>query len=60
MTTEAITAASLITEAGTAITAGISMVWDVMTGNPLLVVFVGASLVSLGFRFFRKAKRTAG
>jgi len=33
--------------------------WDLMTANPLLTLFVGAGIVSLGFRFFRKAKGTA-
>ena len=33
-------------------------VWDIMTSNPLLV-FICASLVTLGFSFYRKAKRAA-
>lgn len=34
-------------------------VWDVMTGNPILCVFICASLLSIGFVVFRKAKRAA-
>ena len=34
-------------------------VWDIMTSNPLLLVFICASLVTLGFSFYRKAKRAA-
>ena len=33
-------------------------VWDIMTGNPVLV-FICAGLVTLGFSLFRKAKRAA-
>ena len=33
-------------------------VWDIMTSN-LLLVFICASLVTLGFSFYRKAKRAA-
>lgn len=31
--------------------------WELMTSNPLLLVFLCASLISLGFAFFKKAKR---
>ena len=34
-------------------------VWDIMTGNPVLLVFICAGLVTLGFSLFRKAKRAA-
>ena len=34
-------------------------VWDIMTANPLLTVFICAALVSLGFSIFRRAKRAA-
>ncbi len=34
-------------------------VWDIMTGNPVLLVFICAGLVTLGFSMFRKAKRAA-
>ena len=34
-------------------------VWDVMTGNPILCVFICVSLLSIGFAVFRKAKRDA-
>ena len=53
------TIASLITSASDALKTGISTVWTLMTANPLISLFVGASVISLGFAFFRKAKRTA-
>ena len=34
-------------------------VWKVMTGNPLLVVFLAASLFSVGIKIFRKVKGAA-
>lgn len=34
-------------------------VWDVMTGNSILCVFICVSLLSIGFAVFRKAKRAA-
>ena len=34
-------------------------VWDVMTANPILCVFICVSLLSVGFAVFRKAKRAA-
>ena len=37
----------------------VSDVWDVMTGNPILCVFICVSLLSIGFALFRKAKRAA-
>lgn len=32
--------------------------WTIMTGNPVLVVYVGAGLLALGFNFFGRAKNT--
>lgn len=34
-------------------------VWDVMTSNPLLLVFLAASLFGVGIRIFRKVKGAA-
>lgn len=34
-------------------------VWDIMTANPILTLFICAGLVTLGFGIFRKAKRAA-
>ena len=34
-------------------------VWEVMVSNPLLVVFLAASLFAVGVRIFRKVKRAA-
>ena len=54
-----VTISSLITEAGTGITAAMGVTWDLMTANPLLTLFVGAGIISMGFTYFRKAKRAA-
>lgn len=54
-----VTASSLLTEAGPTIVSGIGIVWDVITANPMLTLFVGASILTLGFRFFKKAKGAA-
>ena len=54
-----VTAAGLLTEAGEVIVSGIGIVWDIITANPVLTLFVGAAILSLGFRFFRKAKSAA-
>ena len=53
------TIASLTTDAGTGIVAALGVAWDIMTANPLLMLFLGAGIISLGFYFFKKAKRTA-
>lgn len=35
----------------------VSQVWEMMTGNPLIMVFVGASLLSVGIGLIRKLTR---
>ena len=57
--TTAITATGLLTETGNLITTGLPIVWDIITGNVVLTIMVGASLLTLAFRFYRKAKRAA-
>jgi len=37
----------------------VSDVWDVMTANPVLCVFICVTLLSVGFAVFRKAKKAA-
>lgn len=34
-------------------------VWEVMTSNPLFLVFLGASLFAVGIGMFRRVKRAA-
>ena len=58
-TTEAVTAAGLLTETGELVTSGLPIVWNIITGNVVLTIMVGASLLSLAFTFYRKAKRAA-
>lgn len=43
-----------ITSGVTTITDLVSQVWTIMTGNPLVMVFVGASLLSVGIGVIRK------
>ena len=53
--TDTSTLAPVITAMGTLVEI-MGKVWEVMTGNPLLVVFLAASLLTLGIRIFRKLK----
>lgn len=57
-TSSAITISKIL-ENSTALADLVKDVWDMMTANPLLLVFICASLVTLGFSFYRKAKRAA-
>lgn len=57
MTETTFSIATAISEAGTNITAAMGVTWDLMTANPLLTLFLGAGIISLGFAFFRRAKR---
>lgn len=49
----------MLTEAGEVIVDGVGIVWNLMTGNPWLTFMLGVTLIGMGFRFFRKAKRVA-
>ena len=57
-TSSAITISKIL-ENSTTLADLVKDVWDMMTANPLLLVFICASLVTLGFTFYRKAKRAA-
>ena len=57
-TTTTITVAKILENTST-LADMVKNVWDIMTSNPLLLVFICASLVTLGFSFYRKAKRAA-
>lgn len=37
----------------------VGSVWNIMTANPLLLLFLCGSLIGVGFAFYRKAKRAA-
>lgn len=52
--------ATMITDGGANITSAMGVVWEMMTANPLLILFVSAGVITLGFKFFKKAKHTAG
>lgn len=45
---------SSITSGVTTITDLVSQVWTIMTGNPLVMVFVGASLLGVAIGVIRK------
>ena len=54
-------------EGGTAITSGVStitelvgQVWTLMTGNPLVMVFVGAALLGVAIGIIRKLTKGRG
>lgn len=53
-----VTIAGLLSEVGPVITTGLDTVWDLVTANPLLTFFIGCSVLSVGFRFFKKAKKS--
>lgn len=59
ITETAVTVASLLTDAATVIPQGVGVAWEIITSNPLLIFFAGASIVSMGFGYWRKAKRAA-
>lgn len=46
-----------ITSGVTTITDLVSQVWTIMTGNPLVMVFVGASLLGVAIGVIRKLTR---
>ena len=56
--TEASTLAPIITGMGSLVEV-MGEVWNVMTSNPLLVVFLAGSLFGVGIRIFRKIKSAA-
>lgn len=54
----------MLTDGATTITSGISTVvevfgqcWDLMLANPLIMVFVGTSLIGVGIGVFKKLKK---
>ena len=55
---DATTLAPVTTAMSTLVTV-MGAVWEVMVANPLLVVFLAASLFSVGIRIFRKVKGAA-
>lgn len=59
MIPDAVTIATMLTTAGTTISSALTEVWTICTANDLLQLSIGASVLSLGFAFFRRAKRTA-
>ena len=48
-----------ITSAMTTLVTVMEGVWEVMVSNPLLAVFLAASLLCVGIRIFRKVKSAA-
>lgn len=58
-TVETTTALTPIVSSIGTITELVGEVFTVMTSNPLLVVFLGGSLLTVGISFFRRLKRAA-
>lgn len=52
------TLAPIVTAMGTLVEV-MGEVWKVMTANPLLLVFLAASLFGVGIRIFKKVKSAA-
>lgn len=47
-----------ITSGLSTVTSVFGEVWSLMTGNPLIMVFVGASLIGVGVGVFRKLRKS--
>ena len=48
-----------VTTAMSTLVTVMGVVWEVMIANPLLVVFLGASLLTVGIKLFKKVKSAA-
>ena len=46
----------MITSAGTAIGSGINVLWQQITTNPLLSLFIGFSIIGVAIAFFTSLK----
>lgn len=55
---DAATLAPVTTAMSTVVTV-MGQVWELMTANPLLVVFLASSLLGVGIKMFRKVKGAA-
>ena len=53
------TGLSAVTTAMSTMVTVMGQVWEVMVSNPMLVVFLAASLLAVGVRLFRKIKGAA-
>ena len=53
------TISSLITDAGTSLPSLMSLVWSLMTANPLISLAVIAAIVSIGIGLLRRLRRVA-
>lgn len=51
------TIGSIISDATTTVPSLMSLVWSVITANPLMSFFVVAAIVGVGFRFIRRGIR---
>ena len=53
------TISSMITEAGTSLPSLMTLVWSLMTANPLISLAVIAAIVSIGIGLLRRLRRVA-
>ena len=57
--TEATTIVSLLSEVTTVAPQVMKLAWDLVVSNPLTTFFAGTGIATMGFMWFRKAKRIA-
>lgn len=55
----AVDASALLTSTGNVVTSGITIVWGIITSNPILSVIAGMSVLSIAFYALGKAKHAA-
>ena len=54
-----VTVSGVLSDAAPVITTAVSTVWDLLTSNPICIFALGCAIVSVGFRFLRKAIRVS-
>lgn len=56
---EPVTVSGLLSDATPTVTTAMSSVWTLMTSNPISTFALGCAILSVGFRFIRKAIRVS-
>lgn len=54
-----VTVSGLLSDATPTVTAAMSSVWTLMTSNPISTFALGCAILTVGFRFIRKAIRVS-
>ena len=55
----AVTIASILSTAGTAVTTAVSTAWGIISGNPVMSFWLGVSVVGAGFGFIKRGIRVS-